>query len=188
MEGSRRGPRGAYRPPYPARCPSLRFGTAAVCALPSGPLRAFPSGFLAGPSRPALATLRSGWAAPGPLRARRPAPGAPGGACGRPWPRRAAPWRVLRGISACGLGPALRGSAGCLASPLALSGWALRPSAPPPGSPSLRPAGRPVGPPGLLPPGGVRGGAALLRPAPGRGGLALCTFGLLDGDTRAAFF
>ena len=158
--------------PHPSRCPLAALRGHARCARwPRGRCALFPASFLAGPSGPALATLRSGWGLRGPLRARRPAPPAPGGgllpalgprrACALAWPcgvfglRSGARPAGLCGLPVVALGPLRVGPAPVCAArrfPLA-----------PPCGPGLAPR------PGSSRPGAVRPGGRFCPPPPGVG-------------------
>ena len=157
VEGCSPGPRGPLRPglrlgalaPTPSRCPSLRFGTFAVCALGRGVLASGHSGHVPRPSGPccgrrcapvARQRLPPVWRPAGrPLAVLRPSPGC----CGLP-----------AGVVA--LAPCAGRCARLRAAwaPLPLPCGPLRVRAPPARG-LCRPGGRP------------------LRPAPGRGGWGL---------------
>lgn len=101
----------------------------------------------------------------------------PGAGCGPPLgPAALAPWRGPAGYSACGLGPALRGSAGFVPRPWPSPGGPcarLRRPPVPPGS-ALRAGAAPR--PGSSRPGAVRPGGRSCPPPPGVGfgGSAAC--------------
>jgi len=183
VEGHSPGPRGPQRPelrlgalaPTPSRCPSLRFGTAAVCGLASGPCGLFPRPFSAALRGPA-SLLR---ARPGPLRGAWPPlarlrqpPGAPAGALAR---------AALRPGAACGCFGLRSG-----ARPAGLCGLRVSRPWPSPGGPCVRlrrpriplpaPCGSALWAARARPARGLcRPGGRPLRPAPGRGvGVARC--------------
>lgn len=154
-------------PPVPVVPRCARDGSGVRPGL-GGPSGLFPSPFPAGPSGPALATLRSGWAPPGRLAARRSGPGRPpAAACGPPLPvgRTAGPRAA--GVRLAVWGPPCGALRACCARP--------RPS---PGGPCARlrlrrvPLAGPLragpgGPPSLLPPPGLARLAAGCSPRPG---------------------
>lgn len=167
------GPGRALAHPRPPPVPGVprSSGLSAVCGQASGAFGLFPSAFLAGPSGPALATMRSGWGLRGPLAARRPAPPAPGGglraalgprrACALAWPcgvfglRSGARPAGLCGLRMLALGPLRVGPAPVCAArrfPLA-----------PPCGPGLAPR------PGSSRPGAVAPGGASCPSPPGVG-------------------
>lgn len=160
--------------PVPRPLAALR-GHSRYARWPWGP-SAWSLGLSRGPLWPRPRHAALGLGPPG--AAARPSPGSASPrrrAAARPWaPPRLRPGVALRGVRLAVWGPPCGALRAALRSPLALSGWALRPSAPPAGSPWLRPAGRGCAPSGLLPPGGCAPWRALLPPAPGRGGFAAC--------------
>lgn len=168
--GLRSGTSGGLEPPHPVRLPLRGF-----CGVRGGlgGLRPFPLALFRAPLLAALAPTRSGAFASGALprpsaRLRQPPP-APAGALARP-PR--SQGGRSAGFSACGLGLALRGSAGFRWSPLACLRASpcarLRRLAVPPGSPSGSPR---VGFAALASsrPGAMAAWRPPLPPAPGRG-------------------